>query len=369
MKIELHPTPLRHRRTVRESVDQKLGYGYDCTYLQAWNALSNVERVEWMLGELLVGLRDFRLHIWHQNFVDGERANPDWVSIYEALAEVGRPLGEETADLLRWTVARARKGVALASVIPPVWSHSWEPVADWAYSLVERWPEECDPAHLEEVDAYHRQLTAPRKEAPYYPEAKLAVTEMAAADCIFHCPVVNLDALMDSASYALWKVGADDDQLDKFYFGVSRAPGTLAREIAEWVNFDGDGGSEPRFESVRSRLDPLASILGLESSEGQFCALTSEGTFDGLEAALKDYPMVRLREGDEVSLERQLFAALRSDVDIILVRSQDVKDEKVWDTLKQAALTGHLLIFEGESKPCRALMDELSEAGLAVKLL
>lgn len=349
-------------------MDEKLGTGYGMSYPEAWNKLAGVERVEWLLGELLISLRNHRLHIWHQNFVDPPEAQ-DWCHMYESLAELGRPLSAEISDLLRWTINKAQRGVALASVIPCVWSHVWEAVPQWAYSIVERWPEDLEVTALERACDYTRPTVQAQATEPYFADCKLAITKQATADCNYRCSGLTLENLIDSASYGLWKTGADDRQLDAFFNGLSNRASSVGAELAQWICFDGDGGDQARFKELQRALDPLAAALGLESSEHQFCALTPEGTLDSLESALDGFPIARLKPHPEMTLKQQLFSALRQDVDPILLRAKDVELEEDWKTLLQAVATGHRLVIEGTTDDSEAFVNKLAPFGVAVELL
>ncbi|MCA9796843.1 MAG: hypothetical protein KC910_33770, partial [Candidatus Eremiobacteraeota bacterium] len=90
---------------------------------------------------------------------------------------------------------------------------------------------------------------------------------------------------------------------------------------------------------------------GLESSEHEFCALTPVGTLDGLEAGLANFNAVRLRLEAGETAGQKIRSVLRMGVDLILLRAEDVVDQPEWDYLLQAALTGHILIIEGEAPP------------------
>ncbi|MGE0494859.1 MAG: ATPase, T2SS/T4P/T4SS family [Vulcanimicrobiota bacterium] len=319
---------VRTHQSVRDAVDQKLGYGSGLTHHQAWAKLDNVEKVAWLLGELLISLLDHRLHIWHQNL-----SGPEWDPIYEGLAEIGRPLGEETADLLRWTIQNAQRGVAMTSVIPCVWSVAWNP--GWTYSLVERWDENLSPESLK-APPFTRATVAPAAGRPRYPDCRLVVAEL---------PQLTIGDLIETTSYNLWKAGASDQELDDFFAGVSRRPSGICQSLGEWVHFEGDA------QVVARQLDPLATALGLDSSEHEFCALTPVGTLDQLEARLANFNAVRLRLEAGETMGQKIRSALRMGVDLILLRAEDVRDQEEWDYLLQAALTGHILIIEGEAPP------------------
>lgn len=354
----------RSRQSVRDSVDEKLGWGSGITRVEAWQKLDFPEKVEWLLGEILIPIRDHRLHIWHQNFCHEDTAVP-WTGIYQSLAEIGRPLGEEVSDLLRWTLHKSRSGVALSNVIPHVWSHVWAQVPQWAYHLVERWPLDLDPEELPAAAPYQRTAVEPAAEAPLYPECKVAFTKKATDGCSFRCPGISLPHMIDTAAYGLWKIGASDQRLDEFFAEVGGSNEQTIRTLAKWVCFDGDGADRGRLEEVKKALDPLAQLLGLESSEGQLFVQVAEEELEELQERLSDYRTFRLQSQEERTVLEQLRSCFRMDPDILLFPAALVGEEEQ-AMLFNASLTGHLLIMGGGSESGEALMTQLEQAGTRV---
>lgn len=370
-RIDPNSPPLRERAAVRASVDAKWEQGMEIP--ETWTQLTPPERVEWFLGELLVCLLDFRFHIWIQGFIDPGRLPEDCPRLLAALAEVGRPLDDEVAELLRWTAERAEGvrdgtgGEGVMSVVPLVWSAVWTGrVPEFAYALVERWPADLDPTAIE-PGPWARTVVAPHEgEGPRYPECRVGYTGRAVGCALQAAP--HASAIAETTAYALWRAGASNAELNRFFFDDSGAGRQLPEACARWVCFDGDGGDPERFDLLRRALDPLASLLGVEHTEGSLVVRAAADDLEGLQARLGEFCSARRAEPSaEGDLAASVRSLLRMDVDVILVDAADVSTEEHVEALFQSACVGVIVVLGGDAPLLDSLWARLAELDMRVE--
>lgn len=254
--IDPQSPPLRKQSAVRASVDKKLGRGTSATAAQAAEVLTPVERVEWLLAELINLMAQRSFHLWAQDYA--QETEPDFLRALEVIAEEGRKVNPKVADVLRWTVQRgyqSRDGSreeAPWEIVPEVWIGIWDQVWPFADATVSRWPKDLDPLTAKKPRAYKRKTVAAQKKGVRFPKAvvkPMDVMHMAPAAC-----------------YALWKAGASDDALDSFFEKTSEQD--LATLLLKWVKVKGDPTAAELRETLHP-LHPLQRALGPKVRAGQ----------------------------------------------------------------------------------------------------
>ena len=359
-RLDPASAPLRSQPEVRASVDQKLGYGQGLGVDQACARLTPVERVEWLLGELLICLLDRRFHIWVQSFAEGAA---DWPARYLSVLEVAEALAPDTVAPVRWAVERGAQvragtgGVALFSFEAEVCLGQWEGVKPWVEATLARWPEDLDPCELPTAPARPRPIVAPHDDGPKYPQARVGYSPRGAA-----CPWqarANLDSVVEVTCAAAWKAGASDAALAELFQALSAAREQLPEVCARWVSFDGDGGDAARFQALREQLfpqHPLAKYFGIERLEFPFLGLVAEADYAALSQRLAaEVPFLSLGNRPEVSVEQELRAALRQDPDGLCVPASLLTAE-VETLLLRAMETGHAVALGGTSARLEAFV-------------
>lgn len=354
MLLDPDAAPLRDRMVVRERLDARIGLGSGMSVDDVWDALDPVERVEWMLGELLVCVRDNAHHIWIQHFALPERSATDWPARYDVIAEAGRALDPELADLLRWTSARAacvRAGgeEPMSGVVPAAWAAAWEGVPAWARGIVERWPEGLDP--VGSAPAWHRAAVPPAVQEPFFPGARVHWEEGMAT---------SPTDLVDRASLALWRAGADDETLNAAYEDLAVYPDALPEALARWVVL-GDG-DPALLEPLRRALDPVARVLGIETTRETYVVFVPREELPRIETQLE---CDRLRASPEATLMERARRATRMGVGALLVDAEDVRNDDL-DGMFQLAACGVLWVLGGSTPVTDAWVAQLRSAGLNV---
>jgi hypothetical protein len=308
--------------------------------------------VEWLLGELLVQLADARFHVWIQRFAEGPLDGPGLVA---RIAEAGRGIDSEVAELLLWTAGRGAavrdgdRGEALFSVVPLVWTPAWPEVSVFARAVVERWPSNLDPSALG-APTSSRAVTEPDEQGRVrYPGCAVGFTPAGAS-----CATRARGDPIATAAHALWRAGASDDELDAFFWETGDAGRQLPEVLARWVLFDGDGGDRGRFDALRRELDPLAEALGVETTDGELVVRVED--VDAMESRLASLPAVRVRTSPGKHLSAGLRAALRAGPDVILVEAADIASDEDARALLQVARTGHILVVGGASERLKAVI-------------
>jgi hypothetical protein len=356
--------PLRRREDVRASVDEKLGDGVGVSIEECCAKLNAVERVEWILSNLLGSMYEKKLHIWVQGWCDGSR--PDGPAAVSQLAEAGRRLNPLVADLIRWTGFRgvSRRG-GLVTVVPEVWYGTWNDVVpEFLTALVERWPEGVDPIALPQPPPWSRAEIAPASAGPRYPQVRLGLTG-AGVDGV---PEVAPNREIDAACFALWRVGASDQELDDFFHEVreSGRDQSLHRVLARWIPIDGRPADDAALERLRARLyprHPLEIEAGAEKLEWPTLVLLAADRLEPVAAALDDPGTIRIMPTAEISFEKCVGAALRQDPDILLVDARDLPESGV-EILVRSLLTGHVVAVCGTSSAVESLRAKAAAAGV-----
>lgn len=341
MRLDPLAPPLREQPAVRASVDEKLGAGSGLSVAEAAARLTPVERVEWLLGELLVAMLDKRFHIWVQGYALG--ADPDFLRAVAGIAEVARPIRPRIAELLRWTVSRgigARTGErpdALISVVPEVWNGIWEEVVPFLKSAIARWPESLDPLALPEPPQWRRDPVTASSDRPRFPSACVSLAAPGQA--------------VERACFALWEAGASDDDLDTFFFDARGD--ALPEVLLAWVRVEGDPGL-PAVQELLCPRHPLEVALGLEKFAWPTLIRCSHERLDAVAEAVSETAAVRIQPEPERPFGACVRSALRMDPDLLVVDAQDLSLEDV-PLLQTALETGHLVVLAGDSEGAQAL--------------
>jgi hypothetical protein len=359
-RLDPASAPLRSPPDVRASVDLKLGYGQGLGVDEACALLTPVERVEWMLGELLISLFDRRFHIWVQSFAEGAA---DWPARYRSVLEVAEALAPGTVAPVRWAVERGAQvragtgGVALFSFEAEVCLGQWEGVKPWLEATVARWPEDLDPCALAAATARPRRIEAPRAAGPKYPQARVGYSPRGTA-----CPwqaQPNRDSVVEVTCAAAWKAGASDAALAELFQALGAAREQLPEVCAAWVSFDGDGGDAARFQALREQLfprHPLAQYFGIERLEFPFLGLVAEVDFAALSQRLAEAaPFLWLGDRPAISVEQELLSALRQDPDGLCLHASHLTAD-VETLLLRTLETGHAVLLGGTSPRLEAFV-------------
>jgi hypothetical protein len=366
MIIDPASAPLRDQADVRRSVDEKLGDGGGLSLEQACAKLNAVERVEWIMGELLVSMLDKKLHIWVQGWCSG--GAPDGPAAVARIVEAGRRLDPIVADLARWTAFRAasRPG-GLFTVVPEVWNGHWTGVVPpFMKALVARWPEGVDPLTLPEPPAWSRAVVAPRAEGARYPEVRVGLTD-AAKNCALTAPA-NSELAAEVVAFALWQGGASDEELDAYYEELGGSGDRLPELFARWVAIDGgeaDAATLARLRAAYHPRHPLEIETGVEKLKWPALVLLPAERLEPVAAALAQARTVRLRPTADISFVDYARAALRQDPDILLVDARDATEAGA-ELLVAALQTGHVVAVCGTSPAVEALEAEARRGGVEV---
>lgn len=370
MRLPSNPAPIRSQKEVRAAVDEALGAGVGLSIEEAAARLGHVERVEWLLGELLFSLLDHGLHRWVQGFASpGGFDGPRHLA---ALIEAGRAIDPALTDLLRWVVERGRmdrdglSGVALITPIPEVALGGWEGVPSWVRRMVEGWPAEVDPLALPEAAPFSRTTTHAQPGTTHFPSVAIGFTGAGAA-CAVQCKA-ELGAVRETVLHALFRAGADDEALDGCFQMLGSADRQLPERLAEWVLFDGDGGDAARFEALRVELFPrsaLERLLGRDALPFPALALLPLEALEPFREAVRGEGAVDLTPRDGRDLLQMARAALRQDPDLVFVASSHLV-EGASELLTQTLLTGHQVVLFGESAATAALEQQLVGFGVPV---
>lgn len=368
MSSILLPSPARHRDDVRSQIDQKVGTASGMRVVDVYTQLTNPEKVEWLLGELLVSFLDHRLHIWHQHFCPKESSTDEtaWLELYHGLAGMARSVNPEIAELFSWTLQNVERGVALSSVIPYVWSYNWEPVARWSRELVERWPEDLEPCELSSEWRHERELISPDPDHPRFPNCNVAFTSHAQS-CAYSVKELTREHIVEACSYGLWKSGASDALLDEFYFSLSGSPADFVLNIQGWVDIDGHGSHPERISEIIKALSPLETLLGVESLQQPLVRVINPDRKQEFETALASFYTSTITAASEHTINQQLRSALRMDPEIIYFTADEIQDENDWELFLQAALTGHILVVVGENEDSNRWSEKLEAVGIVVR--
>jgi hypothetical protein len=355
MIIDPASPPLRDQADVRRSVDEKLGAGVGLSTDEACAKLTAVERVEWIVGELLVSMLDKKLHIWVQGWCSGGAL--DGPAAVARIAEAGRALDPVVADMARWTAFRAesRPG-GLFTVVPEVWNGHWTGVVPpFMKALVARWPEGLDPLTLPEPPPWSRPVVAPAAAEPRYPGVRVGLTD-AAKDCALTAPA-EPDLAVEVVAFALWRGGAPDEELDAFYEELGRSGDRLPELFARWIAVDGVAADAAKLERLRALYHPrhpLELETGVDKLRWPSLVLLSAERLEPVAAALADARTVRLQPTAERSFDACVRSALRVDPDVLLADARDVT-ESCAPALLTALQTGHVVALCGASAGADAL--------------
>lgn len=362
----LEPNPVRSRAEVRAAVDEKLGGGMGMSPLEAWKRLSNVERVEWVLGELWFGVNGARFHLWIQGQVERDFDGPRYVAAIGRLIE---PEDGEVGALMRWTAERGRavrmgkRGEALFSVVPLVWEPALERVGDAFKDVVERWPDGLALADLDAGEPHVRSPAAPpASEGVRYPGCAVGFTADASERCEWRAE--RPDVALETALFALWRHGASDAELEELAEQVSQPGLTLGETLAAWVDFDGAGAppSADTLAAFARSLDPVAGILGIESSREPFLHRVRSERLDELAEKLKPYGGMRVQPTVEATFLIQARRALRVDPYLLLLDSADVRTDEEVSLVCTVIWTGVSVVMGGDSEGAKAVLKKLEES-------
>lgn len=355
----LEATSVREQSDVRAAVDEKLGRGEGTTPGEAWKRLSGVERVEWILGEFWYGLSG-PYHLWIQGQVMGDLDAPRYVAI---LAELAQALDPETAALMSWTAEQARgvraeeRGEALMSIVPLVWDQALEEAAPVFKALVERWPSGAELDDQQAATPLARALAVPAASGCRFPEVSVGFTEGAAASCDLVAPAPGL--AKETALLALWRHGAADKELEAFHSALGEARDRVPEVLAEWVNFDGMGAAldNERFDAFRRSLDPIAAILGIESSRGTILHRVEAERLADLYDQLRPYGAVRIEPDEEASFLVKFRSALRMGPTVALLDSADIETDEDVTLTVNAVWTGTIVVMGGDAPSAQRVVD------------
>lgn len=366
MIIDPTSPALRGHEAVRASVNEKLGAGVGMSLEEACAKLGAVERVEWIMGELIGCMRQKKLHLWVQGWCSG--GTPDGPAAVSRIAEAGRRIDPVFADLVRWTADRAvhRPG-GLFTVVPEVWNGRWnELVPPFMKSLIARWPADVEPLALPEPPAWSRRVVPPADGAPRYPAVRVGLSE-AAADCALQAPP-NPDAALEVVAFALWQGGACDEDLDAYYGELGDSGDKLPELFARWISVDGgvaDAATLARLRALYHPRHPLETEAGVEKLSWPSLVLLPKDRLKPVAAALEDFPTARIAPTPERPFDDCVRSALRMDPDILLVDARDLAQSGV-PMLIKAMMTGHLVAVFGASASVDRLVAEARRGAIPV---
>ncbi|QDV05713.1 hypothetical protein Poly30_12140 [Planctomycetes bacterium Poly30] len=361
---ELAAKGLRDRSDLREAVDAKLGSGAGISVGEAWAMLSNLERVEWIVGEFWFGIRGHNFHLWIQGHAQGDLDGPRWVA---AIGRVVETVDPEIGLLMRWTAERGRavraeeRGEPMFSIVTPVWEPVLDRAVDILFDLIERWPEELVLEDMEAGDPPQRSIALPTEGACRYPGCAVGFTDRATEECLVVASGPH--GAQSAAMYALWKHGAPDDELERFYREVPPGGKGMPEALAAWVDFDGSGSalSTEQLDEFRRALDPIAEILGIESSDGAKLHRVKTSKLDGLTEQLEPYGAIRVVTDQSTNFLISLGRALRMDPVLLLVDSADMQTDEEVTMLLHAIWTGHFVVMGGDAPGARTLLKKIEE--------
>lgn len=310
---------IRDPRNLRERIDGKLGYGSGLSLAEARDLLSPAERAEWVLGECLVAMNDRRFHIWVQGWCVPESL--DGPAVIAAIAEYTRPLDGVIADLLRWTALRgiwARTGErkeALFNVVPEVWQGAWDHVVPYMQALSARWPEDADPFLLPAPGPWTRPATGIRPRLVF----------------------ATAGEVVERTAHALWAAGADEDELDRFFWAAADDP---FQAVTARVDCDAAA-----LTALLHPVDPLAQALGVDELPPLAVVPPERETEILTAVAVHDH--VVLRANAERPFAAVARSALRQDPEVLIAWTRDLRpgDEPLITTILE---TGHALVFIGD---------------------
>jgi hypothetical protein len=361
----LESNPVRSRADVRAAVDEKLGHGVGMSPFEAWKKLSNVERVEWVLGELWFGVDGARFHLWIQGQAERDFDGPRYVAAIGRLIEAE---GGEVGALMRWTAERGRavrageRGEALFSIVPLVWEPALERAGAAFKDAVERWPEGLTLADMDAGEAYVRSATAPAPEGVRYPGCVVGFTADASERCEWRAE--RPDVALETALFALWRHGASDAELEELAEQVSQPGLTLGETLAAWVDFDGAGAppSADTLAAFARSLDPVAGILGIDSSREPFLHRVRSERLDELAEKLKPYGGMRVQPTEEATFLIQARRVLRLDPYLLLLDSADLTTDEEITLVCTMIWAGVAVVMGGDSEGAKAVLKKLEEA-------
>jgi hypothetical protein len=278
------------------------------------HADTSIERVEWLLSELVTAMFDRTFHLWVQDYALEEE--PDFLQALAVIAEVARPVQPRVADLVRWTVQRgldARdecRPETLYSVVPEIWVGTWDAVAPFLDATVERWPKALDPFAAPKPPAWKRKAIAPAKKAPRFPKATVKAAEAA--------------TMMPAAFFALWEAGASDDALDTFFEKTETVQ--IADLLLKWLRVEGD----PKPAALQEALyppHPLEREVGGTVSLGRpnLILLPADRLEPMTPGLLRAFRGVRLQIDPKRSFEQNVQAALNEvSPNLMLLDARDL---------------------------------------------
>ena len=363
--MQLEAKSVRSRSDVRASVDEKLGHGEGMSPGEAWKLLSGAERVEWILGELWYGLSD-RYHIWIQSYAERDLDAPKYVA---CLAHAAQELDPEIAGLMSWTAERARgvrageRGEALMSLVPLVWDQAMDRAGPVFEALVERWPESVELADLEPAAPIARAGATAAEVGCRFPGVAIGFTEDALPSCELVAPSPGL--ALETALLGLWRHGVSDDELETFYASAGDAGDRLPELLSVWVSFDGATGapSPDSLDKFRRSLDPIASILGIESSQGSVLHRVKSERLQGLFEQLEPYGAFLIAPDESANFLIKFRSALRMDPVALFVESGDIETDEDVQLVVNAVWSGTIVVMGGDAPTAARVLEELARHG------
>ncbi len=359
---QLEANPVRSRSDVRAIVDEKLGHGEGMSPGEAWKLLAGAERVEWLLGEFWYGLSD-RYHIWIQSHAERDLDAPKYIA---CLAHVAQELDPEVAGLMSWTAERARgvrageRGEALMSIVPLVWDQAMDRAGPVFEALVERWPDSAELEDFEVAGPLPRPTAAPAEEGCRFPDVAIGFTD----DALPSCDVIASSPALahEAALLGLWRHGASDAELETFSAAAGDAGDFLPELLSVWVSFDGvTGAPDPeRMDSFRQSLDPIAAILGIESSRGSILHRVKSERMQGLFEELRPFGAVLIEPDEDANFLLKFRSALRMDPIVILAESSDIETDEHVKLMVSAVWTGTIVVMGGDAPGAERVLEELA---------
>ncbi len=330
------------------------------TALDAWQRLSNVECVEWVLGEVWYGVSGARFHLWIQGQAERDFDGPRYVG---ALGRVVETVDPEIGALVRWTAERGRRvragegGEALFSIVPLVWEPVLERASRVLVEVVERWPDSLELAELKAGEPPIRKAPEPSDSGCRYPGCAVGFTEAATDRCAVRAE--GPEMAVQAALFALWRHGVSDDELETLNDEAGRSDIPLAQTLSAWVDFDGTGAppTEDTLAAFAQSLDPIAAVLGIESSATPTLHRIKTERLDELTAALTPHGGLRVRP----DAEAHFLLRMRSAPPALLVDSRDIGTEEEASLVVQAIWSGHIVVMAGNAHGARWVL-ELIEA-------
>lgn len=362
--LKLGNERLRDRQALRDAVDAKLGRGSHLTPGQAWDALSNLERVEWILGEFWFGIQGHNFHLWIQGQAQRDLDGPRWVA---AIGRAAESIDPEIGQLVRWTAERGRavraeeRGEALISIATSVWEPVLDRAAEVLKNVVERWPEDLELADLEAGDPPVRPIVAPAQDGCRYPGCAVGFTAHATDAC--SVVAAHPQDARSTVMFALWRHGASEEEIERFDQEMPSGDAELPEALARWVDFDGAGPEVPdaQLDELRRALDPVAQILGVETTDGMQLHRVKMGDFERLAEELKPYGAIRVAPDDEAGFKVRMTSALRMDASMLLVDSFDLQADEEVTLVLHAIWTGSVVILGGNAPGAVKLLQEIEK--------